>query len=440
MAPTDRPSGSTGSGDEGQKSNNSFRGIITDRRTLLQATAAVGGLSLSGCLNQLGGGGSGNVKIGAPLPTSGSFAAYGNNHKSAIKLAVKHANEQGDAGDREVEVEFADTKGDPSTGRQAAQELINNDADFLSGNYSSAVALSIGELAQRRGLIYQCVGGSNAITGSECHPYVFNTGNSAVQQSVTMPYMLKERGGKSVFIIYSDYAWAQSYMEWNKNHAIPDSGGKVVGTQAVPLGTNDWSQPVTNARDSGADHIHFAVTGTDLVGGVTQAFEFGLQKESYISAAAATLSDVKSIGIDIMSHKNFYPGGTVWYWEHSTPGAQEFSSAFRNEYNTVPLNFSACHYAGTRTVLKTIGEVGSTNPDDLRSELEGKQLSPQLWGVGEKYRACDHRATISTMIVQAKQGLSQQNIDSGSVYTILDYPKNPESVMRSCEETGCQME
>ncbi|WP_255152057.1 ABC transporter substrate-binding protein [Halorarius halobius] len=439
MAPSDKPSGSAGNGDDGRETTGSIVDGVTNRRRLLQASAAVGGLSLSGCLNQLGGGGGETIKIGAPLPTSGPFAAYGNNFKNAFELAVQHANEEGDAGDREVEVEFADTEGDPNTGRQAAQELINNGADILSGNYSSAVGLSIGELAQRRGILYQCVGGSNAITGSECRPYVFNSGNSAVQQSVTMPYLLNERGGESVFILYSDYAWAQSYKNWNKNHSVPDNGGEVVGEQAVPLGTNDWSQPVTNARDSGADHIHFAVTGTDLVRGVNQAFSFDLQEDSIVSAAAATLSDVSAIGIDIMTDENFYPGGTSWYWEHSAQGAQEYSSAFREEFGEVPLNFSASHYAGTRTVLRAIGEVGNTNPDDLRSELEGKELFPQLWGVGEKFRECDHRASIATMIVQAKQGLSQQNLDNGNVYTILDYPEDPESVMRTCEETGCEM-
>jgi len=431
-----------GSADSTRKGTTSLREGVTDRRSLLQAASVVGGLSLAGCINNLGGGGGGgnSIKIGSPLPRSGPFASYGRNFVNAINLAVTHAREEGDAGDREIEVEFADTEGDPDRGRQAAQELINNGADVLSGNYSSAVALSIGELAQRRGLIYQCVGGSNAITGSDCRPYVFNTGNSAVQQSVTMPYLLNERGGESVFILYSDYAWAQSYMQWNRDNTVPNNGGEVVGTQAVPLGTNDWSQPVTNARESGADHIHFAVTGTDLVRGVNQAFEFGLQEESIVSAAAATLSDVKAIGIDIMSNENFYPGGTSWYWEHSAPAAQEFSAAYRDEYDTVPLNFSASHYAGTRTLLRAIGEVGSTDPDDLRSELEGKELYPQLWGVGEKYRECDHRTSIATMIVQAKQGLSQQNIDNGDVYTILDYPEDPESVMRTCEETGCQMD
>lgn len=437
MVPTgDRDQSTEGTSTSGYSSG----GGITNRRQLLRASAAVGGLSLSGCIGGLGGGGSETILIGSPLPTSGPFAAYGKNFKNAINLAVKHANEEGDAGDREINVTFADTEGDPTTGRQAAQELINDDVDFLSGNYSSAVALAIGELAQRRGLIYQCVGGSNAITGNKCRAFQFNTGNSAVQQSVTLPYMLNETdAGKEIFILYSDYAWAQSYTNWNKKHAVPEAGGKVIGTQAVPLGTNDWSQPVTNARNSGADQVHFAVTGTDLVRAVNQAFEFDLEKNAWLSAAAATLSDVDAMGLNIMTHPRFYPGGTVWYWQHDAPAAKKFSQAFRSEYNQVPLNFAACHYAGTRTVLQAINEVGGTNPKDLRKSLEGRKLFPQLWNVGEKYRACDHRATIATMVVQAKENLTQKDIDEGTVYKILSYPKQPESVMRSCEETGCKL-
>lgn len=415
-------------------------GSRINRRSVLQAGGTVGIAGFAGCVGSITGGGSNSVKIGSPLPLSGPFAAYGKNFQKSLKLAVERANKEGDAGDREIEIEFADTEGDPGKGRKAAQELLNNGADFLSGNYSSGVALAIGELAQRRGVIYQCVGGSNAITGKKCQPYQFNTGNSAVQQSVTMPYMLNEKGGESVYILYSDYAWAQSYTNWNKNHTIPDAGGKVVGTQAVPLGTNDWSGPITKAKNSGADHIHLAVTGTDLVRAVNTAFEYDVQKQSYISAAAATMSDVKAIGIDIMTSPKFYPGGTVWYWEHDAPDAKEFSKAFKNKHGEAPLNFAACHYTGTRTVLEAINEVGGTDPDQLRDALEGRKLAQQLWNVGEKYRACDHRATVSTMIVQAKKNLTQKDIDNQTVYRILDYPKQPESVMRTCEQTGCKMD
>lgn len=410
------------------------------RRSILKASAGVGTtLGLAGCLDGLGGGSDEELLIGSPLPLSGPFADYGNNFQQAFELLVDQANEDGGVDGRTVAIEFEDTEGDPDTGRRAAQELIDAGADFLSGNYSSGVALAISELAQRRGIIYQCVGGSNAITGEDCQPYVFNSGNSAVQQSVTMPYLLNERGGESVYLLVSDYAWAHSYADWNEEVTIPENGGEVVGSRTVPLGTTDWSGPVSEAREAGADHIHFAVTGSDLVQGVNQAFEYGLQDESIISAAAATILDVQAIGLDIMTHENFYPGGTVWYWEHDTSASQEYSDAYREEFDQPPMNFSACHWTGTWTVLDAIEETGSTDPDDLRDALEDREFARQMWGVGERFRACDHRGTVATMVVQAKENLSQENVDNGDVYNILSYPTDPESVMRTCEETGCQM-
>lgn len=411
-----------------------------NRRSVLKAAAASGvGVSLAGCIDGLGGGSDEELLIGSPLPLSGPFADYGNNFQQAFELLVDQANEDGGVDGRSVEIEFEDSESDPDTGRRAAQELIDSGADILSGNYSSGVALAISELAQRRGIIYQCVGGSNAITGEDCQPYVFNSGNSAVQQSVTMPYLLEERGGESVFLLVSDYAWAHSYADWNEEVTIPENGGEVIGSRTVPLGTSDWSGPVSEAREAGADHIHFVVTGSDLVQGVNQAFEYGLQEESIVSAAAANILDVQAIGLDIMSHENFYPGGTVWYWEHDTEGSQEFSEAYREEFDEAPMNFAACHWDGTWTVLDAVEEVGGTDPDDLREALEDREFARQLWDVGERFRACDHRGTTSTMVVQAVEGLSQENIDSGDVYEILSYPEDPESVMRSCEETGCEM-
>lgn len=427
-----------GSGPDG--SGDSSDGSPLRRRSVLKASAGAGiTLGLAGCLGGLGGGSDEELLIGSPLPLSGPFADYGQNFQQTFELLVEQANDDGGVDGRTVEIAFEDTEGDPDTGRRAAQELIDDGADILSGNYSSGVALSISELAQRRGIIYQCVGGSNAITGEDCQPYVFNSGNSAVQQSVTMPYLLENRGGETVFLMISDYAWAHSYAGWNEEVTIPDNGGEVIGSRTVPLGTTDWSGPVSEARDAGADHIHFVVTGSDLVQGVGQAFEFGLQGESIVSAAAANILDVQAIGLDIMTHESFYPGGTVWYWEHDTAPSQEFSEAYREEFDEVPMNFAGCHWDGTWTVLDAVEEVGGTDPDQLRDALEDREFARQLWGVGERFRACDHRGTTSTMVVQAKKDLTQENVDNGDVYEILEYPEDPESVMRTCEETGCEM-
>jgi hypothetical protein len=67
--------------------------------------------------------------------------------------------------------------------------------------------------------------------------------------------------------------------------------------------------------------------------------------------------------------------------------------------------------------------------------MEDRELFPQLWGVGERFRACDHRASIATMTVQ---GRDPSEVDGQNYYEVINVPDDPaEEHMRSCDQTGC---
>lgn len=410
------------------------------RRKYLEAAA--GGTALTaaaGCLGDVapGGGGGDSVVIGGTIPTSGPYGTIGQNQKQAVELAVQHANENNDAGDRDIEVKFRDTQTDPQRGTQVARELISQEnADFLAGNFSSSVALAIGELAQRENVIYTCVGGSNALTGGQCRANVFNAGNSAVMQtSGGLRYVLEQGLGKSVYEISADYSWGQSIQSWNENQIVPAfDGTEYLGNTFVDFGATDYSQALTEARNSGADIISLNLFASNHVQSAQQSADFNLFQDHVMVWPATGIVEAEQIGANILSNENFY-ASAPWYWQHDTPGAKNFSDSFYQSYDTRPLGFSASMYAGVRTTLKAIAAAGSTEADSVRSEMEGRQLFPQLWGVGETFRACDHRATIATMSVK---GRKPSEIDGQNFFRILRVPDTPEqSQMRSCEQTGC---
>ncbi|MFC6838443.1 ABC transporter substrate-binding protein [Halomarina ordinaria] len=407
------------------------------RRSYLKATA--GGVALTataGCIGEGLGGGSDTITIGATIPTSGPYGTIGQNQKEGVELAVQHANEDDDAG-REVEVVFKDTQTDTQRATQVARDLLNEEgADFLAGNFSSSVALAIGELAQRENVIYTCVGGSNAITGEQCRANVFNAGNSAVQQtSGGLRYALEEGLGESVYEISADYSWGQSIQEWNEAEIVPSYDGvEYLGNTYVDFGATDYSQAITEARNSGADIISFNLFASNHVQSAQQAGDFGLLEDHICVWPATGIVEAEQIGQDILSHENFY-ASAPWYWEHDTSEAETFADAFYEEYDTRPLGFSASMYAGVRTTLKAISAADGTETDAVRSEMEDRELFPQLWGVGERFRACDHRASIATLTVKGRPG---SEVDGQNFFEVLNTPQNPEETqMRTCDETGC---
>lgn len=411
---------------------------ISNRRTVLRlAGSGLAATSLSGCLGSSGND-SDSVHIGGTLPMSGPYGAVGSNIKKAIELAVKHANENGDADDRDVEVTFKDTQTDPQRGSKIARDLIQQEnVDMLVGSFSNSVALSITEVTARENLIYVNLGGGNTTTGEKCRPNMFVSGTNAVQQSSgSLGYVLSEGLGNSIYTISADYSWGQDHKTWDEKELAPQYDADFLGNSWTEVGQGDFSQPITDAQRSGADIIVFNQAAGDHVQSARQANDFGLF-EDYVCVWPATgITEAGQIGQNVISKDNFY-AGAVWYWERETSASAEFTEAFRNEYGELPYGFAACMYVGTRTALRGIGNAGTVEMDPVRKQLEGMELFPQLWGTGERFRACDHAVTIPTLAVT---GRDPSEVDGQNHFEVLNVPQNPEDTqMRDCSETGCEL-
>jgi branched-chain amino acid transport system substrate-binding protein len=93
------------------------------------------------------------VKIGNILPLSGPSASVGVQNQKAIELATEMINKAGGikalGGAKLVNI-FTDSKGDPTVGVTAAEQLINTDkVSLISGCWNSAVTYPSTQVAER---------------------------------------------------------------------------------------------------------------------------------------------------------------------------------------------------------------------------------------------------------------------------------------------------
>jgi branched-chain amino acid transport system substrate-binding protein len=98
------------------------------------------------------------VKIGNILPLSGPSASVGIQNQKAIELATEYINKAGGikslGGAKLVNV-FTDSKGDPTVGVSAAEQLINTDkVKIISGAWNSAVTYPSTQVAEKYGIPY----------------------------------------------------------------------------------------------------------------------------------------------------------------------------------------------------------------------------------------------------------------------------------------------
>ena len=128
----------------------------------------------------------------------------------------------------------------PASGARKLRNLIQrSNAEFIVGSVHSGVMLAAIPIASELKTIYFSTGEATEATGSKGTRYSFRTGTDTYSiAAASLPWCV-ETFGKKWSIIYADYAWGQSTNQESK-HYIEKSGGKVLGSIAVPLDTKDF--------------------------------------------------------------------------------------------------------------------------------------------------------------------------------------------------------
>lgn len=198
----------------------------------------------------------------------------------------------------------------------------------------------------------------------------------------------------------------------------------------LDLGTQDFAGPLTEAQNAGADILNLNMTGTGFLNALSQAQEFGfLDDDIVITNGGGNRSMGPGIPPDIRTYENFYLG-LEWHHSIRTDAGQEFVQAFQNEYDMIP-GVSVVDYVGVRTLLKAVGQAGTTDTGAVIDELEGRELVPQIWGEGEIWRECDHRFRIPAVTAQ---GLPEERDD---YFEVVNLNTNYDQLTIPCDQTVC---
>ena len=232
------------------------------------------------------------VTIGAAVPRTGAYAVQGEDELKGMQLAVEHLNEGNDLVKqiapkvtkgvlgKQVNLVVANSAAKPNNAVQEQQVFINqNKIIAMTGSTSSAVAVALNKFAQREKVLYLvAISGSNDTTGKDCARYSFRQcfyGETAA--NAIGPVLLKNFGkGKKAAFMTPDYTYGHTVTKSVNDYLTSQGGWTMVTNQISPLGTQDFSQYLTNIASSGAEFIINVNWGRDAVLSVQQAKQFGL--------------------------------------------------------------------------------------------------------------------------------------------------------------------
>ena len=143
------------------------------------------------------------IQIGwvGPLSPPGGYAE-GTNMKNAAQIAVDEINAQGGVLGRQIEINYADTRGMPAEGRTGAERLVQqNKVVAVFGEFHSPVALAEMEVFHKYGTPFMaCDVWSDQIT-AKGYPEVFRNAPAVSLIDVTIGQWIAAAGFKNVAII-----------------------------------------------------------------------------------------------------------------------------------------------------------------------------------------------------------------------------------------------
>ena len=336
-------------------------------------------------------GGGATIKIGHIDGFSGVYAAASESQQAGLQLAVDEANKKNSR--VKYEILRGDDTSKPAVGSNEAKRLISQEkVDVLTGCLSSGVGLAVSALAEENGVFFLAIGTHDTnITGPKAQRVTFRaTCSNAMLVHAVAPALLKK--GKHWYFITADYAFGNDAHD-RFSAILAANGGHEVGNDRHPLGTNDFSSYMTNARNTNADVLVFCNYGPDTQNATKAAVDLGLNKKMTFGGILCGNEVAVGMPVDDIV-------GSVWGypWGPEAGGATTLATyaKIKKIAGNVPPNWR--HYLGYisgQQIVDRINAAGTTDTEKIVEAFEGHKYDAGKKAMNE-WRKCDHQAVQDT--------------------------------------------
>jgi ABC-type branched-subunit amino acid transport system substrate-binding protein len=390
------------------------------------------------------------VTIGAAVPRTGSYAVQGEDELKGMQLAVEHINSgdpllkkiapkvsKGVLG-KQVTLVVADSGAKPNDAVQEQQKFItDNKIIAMTGSTSSAVAVALNHFAQRSKVVYlTAISGSNDTTGKDCVRYGFRQcfyGETAA--NAIGPVLVKNFGkNRKAAFMTPDYTYGHTVTKSVNDYLSQNAGWQMVTNQISPLGTQDFSQYLTNIANSGADYLINVNWGRDAVLSVQQAKQFGIIPKMQLVVPYQIPFLAKEVGPDltagVLAATDFW-----WTLEDRFPLAKMFVTSFYQKYGYRPEWGAENGYMQFAIWARMVSEAGSFYPPDVIKQYEKGETFPSFVG-DVHFRAADHQLVRPVIIVRGKKPSAMKNTED--YWEVLEVVPG-EPLMQKPDAFGCSL-
>ena len=336
------------------------------RQTLCALIAGLGAALGGAAHAQISGG---MVKIGVLNDMAGPYADLaGPGSVVAARMAVEDYL-KATKSKLKIEIVTADHQNKPDVGSSIARKWYDSDGvDMILDVPTSSVALAVNEVTKEKNkVMVNSTGGTADLTGKACTPNTVHWTYDTWMLAHGTGSAVVKQGGDTWFFLTADYAFGHA-LERDTSDVVKASGGKVLGSVKVPLGTSDFSSFLLQAPSSKAKIIGLANAGSDTINSIKQAAEFGIVKGGQKMAGLLVfLSDIHGLGLQTAQGLQVT---TTFYWDLND-ATRAWSKRFAAAHNgRMPTMVQAGVYAGLQHYLKAV--------DALQADSDGAKVVAKM--------------------------------------------------------------
>jgi branched-chain amino acid transport system substrate-binding protein len=304
------------------------------------------------------------IKIGIPVPLSGSYAAAGIDIVNGGKLAAAKINAAGGVLGKQIELVPEDDGCDAQMGVQAAQKLVDSGVAAVAGSYCSGAALPELSALHRAGIPYVLDAATNPKLTEMGIDTVFRTiGRDDEQGPFAADYIAQFLHAKAAAVIDDNTTYSKGLAD-NVVAGLKKDGVDVVYYDAITPGQMDYSAVLSHVATLKPDVIYY--TGYFSEAGLIAKQAAALHLKMTMMGGDATNDPtlIKTAG-----------AGAEGWTATTAPlpqfltGAKDFVTDFTKAYGAAPGPYSVYEYDAVAVVAKAIADAKSADPAAITAAL-----------------------------------------------------------------------
>jgi len=316
------------------------------------------------------------IRIGAVLPLSGNSAAWGEQGRWGIEMAITKANEAGSISGHRIEVIFEDSQATPRIALTAFNKLTQVDGvDAVVGDIVSATTLAMAPLAEERNVtLIAPTASAPAITNAGT--FIFRVWPSDLLEGVAAADWARAQHIDKVAILHiaNDYG---AGLATTFRTQLEGTGGQIVSVQSYAQDQTDFKPYLTRVKYESPDLIYIISYYKDAGLILKQAREMGIATR-FLGATAVESPDLLLLA-GSAAEGLVYPTIVDFDPSNPTPHQKVFIDEFTKMYGKSP-DWASSHAHDAMLVIIEALKSGARTGDEIRAYIDKRRIFEGLTG------------------------------------------------------------